>query len=92
MTYPFDDDVWELYHVAEDFSGARDLANEHPEKLAELQQLFEEQAEKYNVYPLYDDMIARIGKQQDRHANRGKGIAAHQGSLTHHRNRARRHG
>jgi arylsulfatase len=66
MTSPFDDDVWELYHVAEDFSGAKNLADEHPEKLAELQQLFEEQAEKYNVYPLYDDMIARIGKQQDR--------------------------
>jgi arylsulfatase len=28
--------------------------------------LFDEQAWKYNVYPLYDDMISRIGKQQDR--------------------------
>ena len=61
-TAPFDGDKWELYHVAEDFSGATDLAAEHPEKLAELQQLFEEQAEEYNVYPLYDDMIARVAK------------------------------
>ena len=28
--------------------------------------MFEEEAWKYNVYPLYDDMIARISKQQDR--------------------------
>ena len=65
-TSPFENDVWELYHVAEDFSGAHNLADEHPEKLAELQQLFEEQAEEFNIYPLYDDMIARVGKQQDR--------------------------
>ena len=25
---PFDEDVWELYHVAEDFSEAHDLAGE----------------------------------------------------------------
>ena len=41
-TYPFDNDEWELYHVAEDFSGANNLADEHPEKLAELQKLFGE--------------------------------------------------
>jgi arylsulfatase len=66
MTYPFDDDQWELYHVAEDFSESRNLAAEHPEKLAEMLTIFEEEAWKYNVYPLYDDMIARISKQQDR--------------------------
>ena len=34
---PFDDDEWELYHVAEDFAEVHDLAAERPEKLAELQ-------------------------------------------------------
>jgi arylsulfatase len=66
VTLPFDQDEWELYHVAEDFSEANDLADEHPEKLAELIAVFEEEAWKYNVYPLYDDMIQRIAKQQDR--------------------------
>jgi arylsulfatase len=66
VTLPFDEDEWELYHVAEDFAEARDLADENPEKLAELIEIFEEEAWKYNVYPLYDDMIARMGKQQDR--------------------------
>jgi arylsulfatase len=63
---PFDDDVWELYNVEEDFSESTDIAAEHPEKLEELIELFDEEAWKYNVYPLYDDMITRIAKQQDR--------------------------
>ncbi len=63
---PFDDDEWELYNVAEDFSESTNLAEENPEKLAELIAIFDEEAWKYNVYPLYDDMIKRIGAQQDR--------------------------
>jgi len=66
VTLPFDQDEWELYHVAEDFSESRNLAQENPEKLAELVAMFDEEAWKYNVYPLYDDMIQRISKQQDR--------------------------
>jgi arylsulfatase len=63
---PFENDVWELYNVAEDYSESNDLAEQHPEKLAELQKIFDEEAWKYNVYPLYDDMIRRLGAQQDR--------------------------
>jgi arylsulfatase len=55
-----------LYHVAEDFSESTNLAEENPEKLAEMIAMFDEEAWKYNVYPLYDDMIKRIGAQQDR--------------------------
>ncbi|MDH3732143.1 MAG: arylsulfatase [Gemmatimonadota bacterium] len=66
VTLPFDQDEWELYHVAEDFSEAHNVAAENPEKLEELIQIFDEEAWKYNVYPLYDDMVDRIGKQQNR--------------------------
>ena len=66
VVLPFEGDVWELYHVAEDFSESTDLAEQHPEKLAELIKIFDEEAWKYNVYPLYDDMIQRLGAQQDR--------------------------
>ena len=59
-TLPFDEDVWELYHVAEDRSQAKDLAKEYPEKLAELQQAWDEEALKYNVYPLHDDLFGRF--------------------------------
>ena len=33
---PFDEDVWELYDHADDWSQARDLAEQHPERLREL--------------------------------------------------------
>ncbi len=63
---PFDQDKWELYNVAKDFSESTDLAEIYPEKLAELEKIFDEEAWKYNVYPLHDDMIQRLAKQQDR--------------------------
>ncbi len=66
VTLPFDKDEWELYNVAEDFSESTNLAEENPDKLAEMIAMFEEEAWKYNVYPLYDDMVTRIGVQQDR--------------------------
>ena len=40
---PFDEDVWELYHVAEDPSETRDLADDEPERLAALVELWWEQ-------------------------------------------------
>lgn len=61
----FDKDVWELYHVAEDFSESTNLADKYPKKLAELKELFDQEAEKNNVYPLYDDMIKRMARIND---------------------------
>jgi len=66
VVLPFDNDVWELYHVSEDFSESTDLAKKHPEKLEALKKMFDEEAWKYNVYPLHDDMIKRLAVQQDR--------------------------
>ena len=66
VVLPFEEDVWELYHVAEDFSESTNLATQYPEKLEELKQAFDDEAWANNVYPLYDDMIMRLGKQQDR--------------------------
>ncbi|TDJ35715.1 MAG: arylsulfatase [Gammaproteobacteria bacterium] len=66
VVLPFENDEWELYHVAEDFSESTNLAEENPGKLAEMIAMFDEEAWKYNVYPLYDDMIKRLGGQQGR--------------------------
>ncbi len=52
---PFDDDAWELYHVAVDFAEVRDLAAERPDKLAELQALWWQEAEKFQVLPLNNE-------------------------------------
>jgi arylsulfatase len=65
-TQDFDEDVWELYNLKDDFSEAHDLADENPEKLEALKARWEELAWENNVYPLYDDMIQRVAKQQDR--------------------------
>ena len=45
-------DEWELYNLNEDYSQSKNLANEHPEKLAELKKLFDEEATKNLVYPI----------------------------------------
>jgi arylsulfatase len=56
----FDKDVWELYNTNEDWSQARDLSKEMPEKLRELQDLFLIEASKYNVFPLDDRRYERF--------------------------------
>jgi hypothetical protein len=64
--YPFENDIWELYHVAEDFSESINVADKYPEKLVTLKKRWEEEAWKYNVFPLYDNMIMRVRKQRAR--------------------------
>jgi arylsulfatase len=53
-TVPFDgpNEKWELYNIREDFSQGVDLADKFPEKLAELQALFDSEAVRNNIYPL----------------------------------------
>jgi arylsulfatase A-like enzyme len=58
----FDDDVWELYEPG-DWSQVHDLSAEMPEKLAELQRLWLEEARKHNVLPLDDRRIERFNAQ-----------------------------
>lgn len=57
--YTPDDFKWELYHVAQDFSQTTDLAASNPGKLKELQELFDAEARKYNVYPLDSSFAER---------------------------------
>ena len=56
-------DKWELYDGATDWSQAHDLAAEMPDKLAELQQLFLIEAAKYKVFPLDDRRIWRLNPE-----------------------------
>jgi arylsulfatase len=55
----FVDDVWELYGP-DDWTQSRDLSAQMPEKLAELQALFLEEARRYNVLPLDDRRVERF--------------------------------
>jgi len=56
----FDDDVWELYDTTSDWSQARDLSSEHPDKLHELQRLWLIEATRFGVLPLDDRAAERI--------------------------------
>lgn len=61
----FDADVWELYDLKTDFNERINLAAKYPDKLKELQALYDDQAKKNNIYPFIDweDLIkGRIHK------------------------------
>ena len=51
VSKPFDEDIWELYRVADDFSEVDDLAEKEPEQLERMKELWWEEAAKYQVLP-----------------------------------------
>lgn len=56
----FDQDRWELYHVAEDRSESTDLAETYPDKLEHLKQVWMDEAHKNLVLPLDDRPAVEI--------------------------------
>jgi arylsulfatase len=50
--YDPEQDVWELYYLPDDFSQARNIAAENPDKLKELQDLWWQEAERNRALPL----------------------------------------
>jgi len=56
----FDDDVWELYDTTKDWSQAKDLSKQMPEKLHDLQRLWLIEATRYKVLPLDDRMMEKM--------------------------------
>ena len=56
-----DKDPAELYYLPDDFSQAKNLADQHPEKVEELKKLFWEEAERYDVLPLLSGLTSFYG-------------------------------
>lgn len=54
----WDDDIWELYSE-EDFTQSNNLATKQPEKLSQLQKIWQDEAIKHNVFPLDDRRYER---------------------------------
>ena len=84
---PFDRDTWELYDVRADWSQAHDLAADDPERLARLQALFDEEAEKHQVLPLDDRVTERenpelAGRYDLRHGRLRMVLGRHTGRLS----------
>jgi arylsulfatase len=63
---PFDEDVWELYHVAEDVSEVHNRAVELPAKVAELVSLWWEEARRNDVLPLDNRVLEAMVHKHDR--------------------------
>jgi arylsulfatase len=57
---PFDADVWELYDTTTDFSQARNLADAEPERLRQLRELFDREADRVRILPLQDARTALL--------------------------------
>ena len=57
---PLDQYKWELYNITEDYSEYNDLAASNPDKLKELQALFNTEAAKYQVFPLDNSGFVRL--------------------------------
>ncbi len=51
---------WELYDLTKDWTQAENVADKYPEKLKELQKIFWEEAQKYNVLPLDATVATRL--------------------------------
>ena len=102
--YDPDQDAWELYYLPDDFTQAHDLAAENPEKLAELKELFWQEAERNRVLPLLGGFavffgmlppmptITRFDVRRRRAERPDDDDPAHHRALVRHRGRAPRAG
>ena len=57
---PYENDVWELYHLDSDFSECTDLAAQQPQRLQEMVALWWREAEQHGVLPLDDRGAAEM--------------------------------
>ena len=57
----FDEDRWELFDLSEDFSEANDRADEEPERVRQLRELWAAEAERNHVLPISDGLVDRFG-------------------------------
>jgi arylsulfatase len=76
---PYERDVWELYHLDEDFSETEDLAEARPEKLAELVATWWEEARANQVLPLDDRFAQRFAENALRFHGPRKAFVFHAG-------------
>jgi arylsulfatase A-like enzyme len=57
---PLNNQVLELYDLNTDFSQSKNIAEQHPDKVKQMKQMFIAEARKYEVFPLDASVAARI--------------------------------
>jgi arylsulfatase A-like enzyme len=57
---------WELYNLNEDYSQAHDVAASHPDKLKEMQTLFDSEAKRTDIYPISSTFAFAPARDGDR--------------------------
>ncbi len=76
---PYDADKWELFDLSTDFAETHDLSAERPEKLAELIDLWWQQAEAHQVLPLDDRFGPRFAENAKRRLGDRRVFTFHRG-------------
>ena len=59
-TDPLNNQVFQLYNLNENFNQSDDIAAQHPDKVAEMREMFLAEAKKYQVLPLNASVAARV--------------------------------
>jgi len=72
---------WELYNLNEDVTEYNDLAGKMPDKLKQMQDVFYEQAKKYDVLPLDNSTLKRFLTQRPS-ATAGRTTFTYSGELS----------
>ncbi|MEI6069510.1 MAG: arylsulfatase [Methylococcaceae bacterium] len=57
---PLNNQVLELYDLNTDFSQSKNIADQHPDKIKQMKQMFIAEAKKYQVFPMDASVAARI--------------------------------
>jgi Sulfatase len=77
----FDDDVWELYHVAEDLSETVDRARDEPDRLQSMVELWWHEAAQNQVLPIDNRILhAFLNPKPDRRRPRNRFVYYPNGS------------
>ncbi len=76
---PFENDVWELYHLDQDFSENHNLAAQEPARLQKLIDLWWQEAEANQVLPLDDRFGPRFSENATRYHGPRKRFVFHRG-------------
>ncbi|EHK78015.1 sulfatase [Sinorhizobium meliloti CCNWSX0020] len=64
-----DNDLWELHDLSQDYSQAKNVAADHPEKVEALKKAFGVQAEAYKVFPVGGGLWSAVFHPEDAPSN-----------------------